>query len=263
MDIAGGQCPETFGRGRGQTGGTMRSRGGRRAVAPVPDGTAGERAAEFEAHDGASGTAGRTVPRRIQPEQPDVPVRRKREARGRSADRHGHRPLRVTGARPVLFSVHEHGSRIPGRALGPDFGRVLCGTGYGRFGPERRLRAGPGVGRRRNARARLRRGGSSVIFLALDDEGTEFFGCLVVRSDGRRRFDAERSKVWRRKGHGRDRGCGPALCRYQVCRRTTCTTYAARVVVFSPHVYLLGDFRLRYYRLRNKNRYIWPTLVRT
>lgn len=158
----------------GQAGRTRPERK-RRASASVPCRVSGQRERKNAMVDGARRTAGRAVPRRFQPEQHDVPVRRRRETRGRVAVRHGHRPVRVAGAGSVLLSVHEHGPAATGRALGSDAGRVLCAASSGRVGLGRGIRTGTGpsaVGRR-NARVRVLRAGARVVFLALHDGGKQ------------------------------------------------------------------------------------------
>jgi len=216
----------TFHRGAGQAGGTAARgrRGRRRAGAPFPDGHAGRREAHDATRDGAGGTAGRALSRRLQPEQRDVPVRRRRAADGRAAVRHGHRAVRVARARPVLLLVHEHGPPDARRSLGRAAGRVLRDAGRGRVrrGPGR-PGAGPRATGRGDARARVLRAGARVVLRARHVGGQRGGGPRQIHQ---RRLSSDVQHiavVWRRRGHRRDRRRRPTFPRHQVrrCSRNT------------------------------------------
>jgi len=211
---------------------------------PFPDGTVGRRVKHAETCDATRRTAVRPVPRRLQPQQSAVPVRRRWPAGGRAGVRHGHRAVRVASARLVLFPVHEHGPSDSGRSLGRAVGRVLRNAGRYR---RRRPGAGSRPTGRRNERARFLRIGTRIVLPAHHVGGTET--CLT---DGVRRYDRLRGEgssvdVWWRTGHrwgGRHRSTlfGHDVRRkvttlpIRVCGQNDTSYYGFRVSSFFTHI---------------------------
>jgi len=152
----------------------------------------------------ASRTAVRHVPRRLQPEQPAVPVRRARRARGRAAVRLRHAAVRVAGVGPVVLPVHEHVAGDARPPVGRLAGRVLRRPGRGR-GPGR-PRARPRRTRRRDGRVRAVRTGARCVFRALpvrESRGRRGTGKIVLAGQGQRnrnRIRGRHGSTFRRHG---------------------------------------------------------------
>lgn len=108
------------------------------------------------------------MPRRLQPEQHDVPVRRgHRASRGRVAVRFRNSAVRVARVGPVVRAVHEHHAAVARAPVGRPVGRVLRGAGRGRAAGRARPR--PRRTGRRNGRVRNVRFRTRVVFLTVSN----------------------------------------------------------------------------------------------